>query len=230
LHKKIGILGGVSPESTKIYYEYITREYVRRYGDFSYPEIVIYSVNFQEFMDLSRHERWDLIADKMVVIFEKLKKAGADVGLIAANTLHIVFEEVQEKSPIPLVSIIEATAEAITLKGVKTVGLLGTLFTMSKDFYKKGLGTKGIEALVPDEKDQQLVSRVIYEELTRGIVKPESRVEYVNIVEKLKARGAEGIVLGCTEIPLLIEEKDCDVRLFNTALIHAEKALGIATS
>lgn len=230
MHKKIGILGGVSPESTKIYYEYITREYVRRYGDFSYPEIVIYSVNFQEFMDLSRHERWDLIADKMVVIFEKLKKAGADVGLIAANTLHIVFEEVQEKSPIPLVSIIEATAEAITLKGVKTVGLLGTLFTMSKDFYKKGLGTKGIEALVPDEKDQQLVSRVIYEELTRGIVKPESRVEYVNIVEKLKARGAEGIVLGCTEIPLLIEEKDCDVRLFNTALIHAEKALGIATS
>ena len=230
MHKKIGILGGVSPESTKIYYEYITREYVRRYGDFSYPEIVIYSVNFQEFMDLSRHERWDLIADKMVVIFEKLKKAGADVGLIAANTLHIVFEEVQEKSPIPLVSIIEATAEAITLKGVKTVGLLGTLFTMSKDFYKKGLGTKGIEAFVPDEKDQQLVSRVIYEELTRGIVKPESRVEYVNIVEKLKARGAEGIVLGCTEIPLLIEEKDCDVRLFNTALIHAEKALGIATS
>ena len=230
MHKKIGILGGVSPESTKIYYEYITREYVRRYGDFSYPEIVIYSVNFQEFMDLSRHERWDLIADKMVVIFEKLKKAGVDVGLIAANTLHIVFEEVQEKSPIPLVSIIEATAEAITLKGVKTVGLLGTLFTMSKDFYKKGLGTKGIEAFVPDEKDQQLVSRVIYEELTRGIVKPESRVEYVNIVEKLKARGAEGIVLGCTEIPLLIEEKDCDVRLFNTALIHAEKALGIATS
>lgn len=230
MHKKIGILGGVSPESTKIYYEYITREYVRRYGDFSYPEIVIYSVNFQEFMDLSRHERWDLIADKMIVIFEKLKMAGVAVGLIAANTLHIVFEEVQEKSPIPLVSIIEATAEAITLKGVKTVGLLGTLVTMSKDFYKKGLGTKGIEALVPDEKDQQLVSRVIYEELTRGIVKPESRAEYVNIVEKLKARGAEGIVLGCTEIPLLIEEKDCGVRLFNTALIHAEKALGIATS
>jgi aspartate racemase len=228
LHKTLGILGGVSPESTKIYYEHITREYFRRYGDFSYPEIIIYSVNFQEFMNLSHEEQWDLLAHKMVGIFEQLQRAGANVGLITANTLHIVFEEVQERSPIPLVSIIEATADAVHGERMKTVGLLGTLVTMRKDFYRKGLMTKGIETLVPDEKDQDFVSNVIYEELTRGIVRPASRDRFVHIVEELKARGAEGVVLGCTEIPLLIKEEDCDLRLFNTAIIHAEKALNIA--
>ncbi len=220
----------MSPESTKIYYEHMTREYLRRYGDFSYPEIIIYSVNFQEFRNLSHQERWDLLADKMVGIFEQLERAGASIGLITANTLHVVFEEVQERSPIPLVSIIEATADAVHLEGVKTVGLLGTLVTMRKDFYRKGLMTRGIETLVPDERDQDLVNKVIYEELTRGIVRSESRDKFVHIAAELKARGAEGIVLGCTEIPLLIKEEDCHLRLFNTAIIHAERALSIALS
>ena len=230
MHKKIGILGGLSPESTATYYEYITREYTRRYGDYGYPEIIIYSVNFQEFVDWQNQDRWDLAADKMIEIFRALEKAGADFGLIASNTMHIVFDKVQREISIPLINIIEVTAETIKKDGIKTVGLLGTLFTMSKDFYKAGLETRGIITLVPDRKDQEFVNSVIYEELTRGLIKPESREGYVKVVKKLKEKGAEGIVLGCTEIPLLIKEKDCGVRLYDTTLIHAEKALNYAIS
>lgn len=230
MHKKIGILGGLSPESTAIYYEYITREYTRRYRDYGYPEIIIYSVNFQEFVDWQNQDRWDLAADKMIEIFRVLEKAGADFGLIASNTMHIVFDKVQREISIPLINIIEATSEAIKKDGIKTVGLLGTIFTMSKDFYKAGLETRGIIALVPDRKDQQFVNSVIYNELTRGLIKPESREGYVKVVKKLKEKGAEGIILGCTEIPLLIKEKDCGVRLYDTTLIHAENALNYAIS
>jgi len=230
LHKKLGILGGVSPDSTVTYYEYITREYTQRYENHGYPEIIIYSVSLQKIIDWQYQERWDLIADKMIKVFRTLEKAGADFGLIAANTLHIVFDEVQREISIPLINIIEVTAEAVKKEEIKTVGLLGTIFTMSKDFYKAGLEARGISTLVPDRKDQEFVNGVIYEELIRGIVKPESKKGYVRVVKKLKEKGAEGIVLGCTEIPLLIKEKDCGVRLYDTTLIHAEKALNYATS
>ena len=230
MHKKIGILGGVSAESTRTYYEHITREYTKRYGDYSYPEMIIYSVSFQEFVNWHYNERWDLTADKMIAVFKALEKAGADFGIIAANTLHLVFDQVQKSISIPLLSIIDATAEAVEEKGVKSVGLLGTIFTMNKDFYRKGLERRGISTLVPDPKDQELINRVIYEELTRGIVNNESRKKYVKVIESLTEKSAEGIVLGCTEIPLLIKETDCDVPLFNTTLIHAEKALNYAVT
>lgn len=228
LHKKIGILGGVSPESTVIYYEYITREYAKRIGDFSYPEIIIYSVTFQEFVDWSRQEQWDILARKIVEIFKKMQKTGADFGLIAANTLHIVFEKVSNQSPIPLISIVKATAEAVRSENMTSVGLLGTKLTMNRDFYKKDLEVEGISTLVPEKDDQQLVNKVIYEELTRGIIRTESKEKIIRIVEKMKRKGVEGVILGCTEIPLLLGEEDCDVRLFNTAQIHAEKALNYA--
>jgi aspartate racemase len=230
LHKRIGILGGVSAESTRTYYEHITREYTKRYGDYSYPEMIIYSVSFQEFVDWHYNERWDLSADKMIVVFKALEKAGADFGVIAANTLHLVFDQVQKAISIPLLSIIDATAEAIEENGVTSVGLLGTIFTMNKDFYRKGLETRGISTLVPEPKDQELVNRVIYEELTRGIINDGSRSEYIQIMKSLTEKGADGIVLGCTEIPLLIKDKDCDVPLFDTTLIHAKKALDYAVA
>jgi aspartate racemase len=230
LHKKIGILGGLSPESTATYYEYITREYTRRYGNYGYPEIIIYSVNFQEFVDWQNQGRWNLAAEKMIEVFKALEKAEADFGLIASNTMHMVFDKVQRKISIPLLNIIDATAEAINKDGIKTVGLIGTIFTMKEDFYKTGLEIRGITTLVPDRNDQGFVNSVIYEELTRGIIKPESREGYVKVVKKLKKKGAEGIVLGCTEIPLLINEKDCGARLYDTTLIHAEKALNYAIS
>jgi len=230
LHKKIGILGGLSPESTATYYEYITREYTKRYGDYGYPEIIMYSVNFQEFVDWQNQDQWDLAADKMIEVFRALEKAGADFGLIASNTMHVVFDKVQREISIPLINIIEVTAEAIKKEGIKTVGLLGTIFTMSKHFYKACLETRGIITLVPDREDQKFVNSVIYEELTRGLIKLKSKERYVKIVKKIKEKGAEGIVLGCTEIPLLIKEKDCGVRLYDTTLIHAEKALNYAIS
>ena len=230
LHKKIGILGGLSPESTATYYEYITREYTKRYGDYGYPEIIMYSVNFQEFVDWQSQDRWDLAADKMIEAFRALEKAGADFGLVASNTMHVVFDKVQGEISIPLINIIEVTAEAIKKEGIKTVGLLGTIFTMSKHFYKACLETRGIITLVPDREDQKFVNSVIYEELTRGLIKLKSKERYVKIVKKIKEKGAEGIVLGCTEIPLLIKEKDCGVRLYDTTLIHAEKALNYAIS
>jgi aspartate racemase len=223
-------LGGVSPESTATYYEYITREYTRRYGNYGYPEIIIYSVNFQEFVDWQNQGRWNLAAEKMIEVFKALEKAEADFGLIASNTMHMVFDKVQRKISIPLLNIIDATAEAINKDGIKTVGLIGTIFTMKEDFYKTGLEIRGITTLVPDRNDQEFVNSVIYEELTRGIIKPESREGYVKVVKKLKKKGAEGIVLGCTEIPLLINEKDCGARLYDTTLIHAEKALNYAIS
>ena len=230
LHEKIGILGGLSPESTATYYEYITREYTKRYGDYGYPEIIIYSVNFQEFIEWQNQDRWDLATEKMIKAFKALERAGADFGIIASNTMHFVFDEVQREISIPLINIIEATAEVIEREGLKTVGLLGTVFTMSKDFYKAGLEKRGITTFVPDRKDQQFVNSVIYKELVRGLIKPKSRQGYIKIVKKLKERGAQGIVLGCTEIPLLIKKEDCGVQLYDTILIHAEKALNYAIS
>ncbi|MFQ6076847.1 MAG: aspartate/glutamate racemase family protein [Candidatus Bathyarchaeia archaeon] len=228
MHKRIGILGGLSPESTITYYEYITRTYYERFGDYNYPEILIYSVNFQEFVDWQKEGRWDRAADKMVEALAALHRAGADFGVIATNTMHIVFDEVQERSPMPLISIIDATAEAIKRESIRVVGLLGTIFTMSESFYRDGLSKHGIKTLVPNRDDQQYINRVIYGELTVGKILPESRKGFVRIVEDLKSRGGQGVVLGCTEIPLLMREEDCDTRLFNTTTIHAEKALEYA--
>jgi len=230
LYKKIGILGGLSPESTTIYYNHITREYSKRYCDCKYPEIIVYSVNFQEFVDWQNLDRWDLAANRMIGIFKILTEAGADFGLIASNTMHIVFDQVQNEISIPLLSIIESTAEAIDEEGIRTVGLLGTIFTMSRDFYKLGLKKNGISTLVPEKEDQGFINKVIYQELTKGIIKPESKAQYLKIIDKLRDKGAQGIVLGCTEIPLLVKQEECSIRLYDTTCIHAEKALNCATS
>jgi len=224
----IGIVGGLSPESTTVYYEHIVREYRRRFGDHSYPEIVIYSVNFQRFIDWMRDERWDLVAEGLAEAVERLGRAGADFALIASNTVHIVFDEVQRRSTIPLVSIIDATAEAIEREGLRRVGLLGTLFTMTRDFYREGLARRGIEVVTPSREDMELVDRVIFEELVNGVLKPESKKEFLRIIGELERMGARGVILGCTEIPLLVSQEDVSIKLFDTARIHAEKALELA--
>ena len=228
MHKRIGILGGLSPESTVTYYEYITRTYYERFGDYSYPEILIYSVNFQEFVDWQKQARWKTAAGKMIEATVALRRAGADFGVIATNTMHIVFDEVQKVSPMPLISIIAATAEAVRKDGFDVVGLLGTVFTMRESFYRDGLRNYGIETLVPRTNDQEYINQVIYEELTRGVVSRKSKEGFIKIVEDLESRGAQGVTLACTEIPLLLKEGDCNVRLFDTAVIHAERALNYA--
>ena len=230
MYKRIGILGGMSPESTTIYYEYITRTYRERFGDHGYPEILILSVSFQEFMDWMREDRWDLITEKIVEGLTHLHKGGADFGLIATNTMHAVFDEVEKRSPMPLISIVDATAEEVRKERLQVVGLLGSTFTMGGDFYKKKLLSYSIDTIVPGKKDQEYVNRVIFEELVNGQILQSSRKGFIRIIEDLKDRGVQGVILGCTEIPLLVREEDVDVKLFDTTVIHAEKALNYAIS
>ncbi len=226
--KKIGILGGMSPESTMLYYEHMTRTYTARFGDYGYPEILIYSVSFQKFVDWQHNGQWDQAIEEMAAALERLRLAGADFGLIATNTMHIVFDQVQRAVRMPLLSIVDAAAGAVREAGLQTVGLLGTVFTMKERFFREGLERSGIGALVPGPEDQRQVNDVIYQELCRGEIRPNSRRLFLEIIDRLRERGAEGIVLGCTEIPLLVEPEHCDLPLFNTALLHAGKALDFA--
>ena len=221
--KKIGILGGLGPESTIAYYEFITHKYYEKYGNYQYPEIIIYSVSFEEFIDKEYK-----IADKVKEAIMSLHKAGADFVVAACNSVHIVYNEIADELPIPWLSIIDATAEEIQKEHLKKVGLLGTIFTMSKDFYKKGLLKQGIEAITPDGNDQKRINGIIYQELVLKKVKDSSRREIQEIIKKLERKGAEGIVLACTELPFLITQKDTFLKLFNTTAIHAQKALNLS--
>ena len=228
MFKKIGILGGLSPESTIIYYQRIVSRCHGFFGDHTYPEIVVYSVNFQRFIDWMSRERWDKITGHLVKDVRSLAEVGADFVLIATNTMHIVYQEVQRRSPIPVVSIIRATAEAVSKEGVDKVGLLGTRFTMEKGFFKRGLADYGIDTLVPEKGDREYVDKVIFDELCRGVIKAGSRERFLRIIRNLIIQGAEGIILGCTEIPLLIKPEHTSAKLFDTAIIHADKALELA--
>lgn len=230
MHRRIGILGGMSPESTVVYYEHITRTYTARFGNYGYPEILIYSVDFQQFVDWQQKGQWAEAAQAMSVYLNRLHRAGADFGLIATNTMHIVFDEVQAQVEMPLISIVDATAGAIRAAGIALVGLLGTVFTMRERFFREGLGRHGIEAIVPDTGDQMRLNEIIYQQLCRGEIRPDSRRLFLDIIDGLKQAGARGIVLGCTEIPLLVRQQDCGLPLFNTAVLHAERALAHAVS
>jgi len=229
-YRRIGILGGIGPESTMIYYQYIVREHCRQYGNLQYPEILILSVSYQDFAECLCQGQWDVVIAKVTQGLKSLQKAGAHFGLIACNTLHVVFDEIRNRSPIPLISIVEATRESIEQQRMKTVGLLGTILTINSGVYKRDLERRGIETLVPSERDKRLVDRVIRTELVPGVMKAKSKERFVRIIDELASRGAEGVILGCTEIPLLISQRDCQIRLFDTVLIHARKALAYATS
>jgi len=228
MHKKIGILGGMSPESTSEYYEYITHTYTERFGDYGYPEIIIYSVSFQPYVDWPNDGRWDLVAQGLSEAAQRLEAAGADFIIIATNTMHLVFDQVQASVNVPMLSLLDAVGEAILARGMSAVGLLGTKFTMEKTFYQDALARKGITVLTPDAGDREYVNGVIYNELVAGQIRDESRAGFVNIIQKLAERGAEGVILGCTEIPLLISEADAGIPLFDTTTIHAEAALNYA--
>ena len=228
MHKKIGIPGGMSPESTVEYYQHITRAYTRRFGDYGYPEIIIYSVSFQLYVDWPGQDRWDLVAQGLSQAAQRLEAAGADFIVIATNTMHLVLDQVQARVHIPVLSLLDVVAEAILARGIKTVGLLGTKFTMEKNLYQDALAHKGITVLVPDADDREIVNRVIYDELVAGQIRAESRARYVDIIKKLAARSAQGVILGCTEIPLLVSEADAGLPLFDTTLLHAEAALNYA--
>jgi len=230
MHKKIGIIGGLSPESTVSYYLHITRSYVERFGDHGYPEIIIYSVNLERYHSWRSADRWDLVADNLVTAARRLQKAGADFGLIATNTMHKVFDAVQAAVDLPLIHIIDATAVKARELGLQKLGLLGTRYTMRDGFYHDRIAQNGLTLQIPSPEDQAVVHRIIIEELIQGRLLAVSQAEYRRIIEDLIGRGAEGIILGCTEIPLLVKQPDSPVPLLDTAVIHADTALASALS
>jgi aspartate racemase len=218
----------MSPESTVEYYRHITRRYTERFGNHGYPEIVIYSVSFQPYIDWPEAGRWDQVAQGLAAAARRLEAAGADLIIIATNTMHYVFDQVRAQVDVPMLSLLDAVADAIRARGLQTVGLLGTTFTMEKPFYREALAERGIAVLVPESDDRATVNRVIYDELVAGKIREASRAAFVAVIRRLASRGAEGIILGCTEIPLLISETDVDLPLFDTTAIHAEAALNEA--
>ncbi len=228
MHRKIGIIGGLSPESTASYYLHITHTYTERFGDAGYPEIIIFSVNFKQYIAWKNHGRWDLIAENLVRAAKGLQAAGAELGLIATNTMHKVFDQVNDSVDFPMIHIVDPTAKQAGELGLRTLGLLGTDFTMQDGFYQERLSRSGLETLVPDIESQNTVHRIIMEELTQGRFLNQSKENLIQIIQGLIKRGAEGIVLGCTEIPLIIKQQDISMPVLDTAVLHAEAALEAA--
>jgi aspartate racemase len=192
----------------------------------------MYSVNFAEIEKLQHEDEWDKLTDIMIDAAKNVQKGGADFLLICTNTMHKMADDIEKNVGIPVMHIVDAAAECIKSEGIRKVGLLGTKFTMEQDFYKGRLYEKhGIEVIIPDEMERQKVHDIIYNELVLGIIQDSSRKIYLEIINNLVSKGAEGIVLGCTEIPLLVKQEDCNIRLFDTTTIHAlaavDKALGI---
>lgn len=228
--KTIGLLGGMSWESTLGYYRKINEGVKDTLGGLHSAKIVLYSVDFEPIEQLQHAGDWDGTAKILCEAAKNIQAAGADILLICTNTMHKVAPEIEAVIQIPLLHIADATAEVLVNEGIKSVGLLGTAFTMEQDFYKGRLTNKyGLQVLVPDESDRALVHKVIYKELCLGKVESNSKAEYLRIIDALAVKGAEAVILGCTEIGMLVNQEDTTVRLLDTTEIHAEKAVEYAT-
>ena len=226
--RTIGMLGGMSWESTAIYYR-LANELVReRLGGLHSARILLSSVEFAEMEQLQVTGQWDRAGELLAVEAARLEAAGADLLVLCTNTMHKVAGAIEDAVGIPLLHLGDVTAAAVRAAGLDTVGLLGTAFTMSQDFYSGRLEAHGLTVLVPGEDDQTLVHRVIYDELCQGVVREESRAAYVEVVGRLVSRGAQGIILGCTEIELLIGPDDLQVPSFPTTSIHVAAAVDAA--
>ncbi|MEZ8472663.1 aspartate/glutamate racemase family protein [Vibrio cyclitrophicus] len=227
--KTIGLLGGMSWESTMSYYKSINEGVKANLGGLNSAKICMYSANFDEIERLQHQGRWSETANILSDAALSVEKGGADFILICTNTMHKVVPEIEEKITIPILHIADTTAQILLEQGVKKVGLLGTAFTMEQDFYKARLVNKfGIGVVIPDESDREQVHNIIYKELCRGEVKEESRDVYRQIIEKLSQQGAEAVILGCTEIALLIQQQHTDVPLLDTTSVHADAAVRLA--
>lgn len=227
--KNIGLIGGMSWESSIVYYQIINRRTQEILGGSHSARSMMYSVDFGEIARLQHEGNWTELGEIMIDAAKRLERGGAELLIICTNTMHMFADEMESAVRIPLVHIGDATGEAIRKSGLKRVGLLGTKFTMEKDFLKKRLLDKfEIETIIPDEADREIVHSIIYNELVKGEIRENARSAYLAIIEKLLAAGAEGIVLGCTEIPLLITADFTTAILFDTTRIHAESAVEVA--
>lgn len=228
--KKIGLVGGISWTSTVDYYRYLNEGINEKLGGLNFAECMIYSVNFDDFQRFNAAYDWDATFELLVNAAEDLKKGGAEAIVLCANTAHIVADRIAERVNLPLIDITTAVAEAIHQQGLKKVGLLGTTYTMELDFYKDKLIASGIEPIIPEsQEDRDYIEDTLRNELGRGVLNPETKRQYLAIIQELIDNGAEGIILGCTEIPLLIHQEDIAVPVFDTTKIHAKAAVSFAS-
>jgi len=226
--KKIGMLGGMSWESSLEYYRLMNEMVKEALGGTHSANCLMYSFDFQVIEDLQHKGEWGKLTDLMVDEAMNLKNAGAECLVICTNTMHKMAADIEAATMLPIVHIAEVTGNEILKHKLEKVLLLGTKFTMAGSFYKEKLQAKGIDVIVPDDQDQQLVHDIIYNELILGINRLESKEVYMGIIKKYGGMGAQGVVLGCTEIPLLIQQEDVEMRIFDTTLIHAKAAVEFA--
>ena len=222
--KTIGLIGGMRWESTVTYYQVINEAVKERLGGLHSARCILYSVDFQEIEECQTRGDWEKSARILGDAAKGLEGAGADCIVICTNTMHKVAPQIGERVSIPILHIAEATAEALIDSGITRVLLLGTRYTMQQDFYKEKLVERGIEVMVPGDEDMEIVNRIIFGELCLGVISEESRKEYLRIIEEQKGRGAQGVILGCTEIGLLISQADTELPVFDTTQIHAGRA------
>lgn len=229
--KTIGLIGGMSWESSLEYYRIVNEEVKKKLGGFHSAKCIMYSVDFAEIEELQRLGDWEKAGWILSQTALSLEAAGADFLVLCTNTMHKVAPAIESAVSIPLLHIADPTAERIKARGFKRVGLLGTRFTMEDDFYRGRLEKKhGLEVMIPEETDRQMIHQVIYYELCDGRLQEESRKKFRTVIEKMAAGGAQGVILGCTEIGLLVKEKDSPLPVFDTTIIHAEAAVEYALS
>lgn len=224
--KTIGLIGGMSWESSKVYYEYLNQIIKNKLGGSHSAKSIMTSVDFAEIEKLTFENNWNKIGDLMANHAVKLEKAGADMVVLCTNTIHLVSNRITDSVGIPFLHIADATGEAIQTKKLKKIGLLGTKFTMEKDFYTKILEDNyNLEVMIPAEDERQIIHDIIYNELVKGEFTEASKKTCIEIIKNLESQGADGVILGCTELPLLISDSDVNIPTFNTTKIHAKKAV-----
>lgn len=227
--KKIGLIGGITPESTVLYYQILNRLNANQLGKTHSAELIITSFDFGQISQLVEQGRWDLLNKKMAEAGTNLENAGASCILICANTMHLCIDAVRKVVRIPVIHIADSTAKEIQKKGIQKVALLGTKYTMEKDFFRDILKKHAIATIIPDVEERDEIHRIIYDELAQGEFKKSSKEKYLKIIDSLILKGAKGIILGCTEIPLLINQNDVSLPIFDTTKIHAAAGFEFAT-
>lgn len=226
--KTIGLIGGMSWESTVEYYKLINEAIKGRLGGLHSAQCLLYSVDFEEIERFQREGNWEQAAEILIQAAQSLEKGGADFIVLCTNTMHKLASSIEKSVNIPLLHIADATAQRIKHMGIQVVGLLGTQYTMEQEFYKERLKAQGIEVMIPNLEDREAVHKVIYGELCLGTIREASRQRYLDIIQTLKDQGAQAVILGCTEIGLLVKPEDTDVILLDTTVIHAEEAVKYA--
>lgn len=228
--KLLGLIGGISWVSTIDYYRMINQGINKKLGDLNFAECMIHSFNYQDIKQNNDAEDWDATLKMLTQASLNMKNGGAKAIVLCANTMHMIADQLEQNVQLPVIHIATATANAISARGLKKIGLLGTKFTMERPFFRDKLANQNIEVLIPNDDDREFIHYTIFEELGRSLFKPQTKQFYLEVMHKFAEQGAEGIVMGCTEIPLLISPEDIDIPLFDTAQIHSDAAVEFALS